>query len=68
MKRSRPVKQIERGRGRELAGLRSWAGCYEEGEIPLLYLVDVEYLTPSATVSIKNYDFISSFSRVGLYL
>jgi hypothetical protein len=33
-----------------------------------LYPVDVEYSTSSATVSIKNYDFISSFSRVGLYL
>jgi hypothetical protein len=38
------------------------------GEIPPLYPVDVEYSTPSATVSIKNYDFISSFSTVGLYL
>jgi hypothetical protein len=36
--------------------------------MPPLYPVDVEYSTPSATVSIKNYDFVSSFSRVGLYL
>jgi hypothetical protein len=33
-----------------------------------LYPVGVEYSTLSATVSIKNYDFISSFSRVELYL
>jgi hypothetical protein len=63
VKRPRAVKQIERGRGRELAGLRKRAGCYEEGEIPPLYPVDVEYSTPSATVSIKNYVFISSFSN-----
>jgi hypothetical protein len=45
VKRSRLVKQIERGRGRKLAGLGSWAGCFEEGEIPPLYAVDVEYST-----------------------
>jgi hypothetical protein len=36
--------------------------------MPQLYLVDVEYSTLSANVSIKNYDFISSFSIVRLYL
>jgi hypothetical protein len=42
MKRSRPMKQIERGRGRELVGLRN-LGWMLEGEIPPLYPVDVEY-------------------------
>jgi hypothetical protein len=54
--------------GESSPGEGSWAGCYGEGEIPPLYPVDEEYSTPSATVSINNYDFISSFSKVGLYL
>jgi hypothetical protein len=64
----RPVKQIERGRGRELVGLRKLGRMlWGRGNTPL-HPVDVEYSTLSATVSIKIYDFISSFSRVGLYL
>jgi hypothetical protein len=51
----RPVKQMERGRVRELSRIRKLDRM-------------LEYSTPSATVSIKNYDFISSFSRVGLHL
>jgi hypothetical protein len=54
VKRPRPVKHIERGRGRELTRLRKLDRCYEEGEIPPLYPVDVEYSTLSATISIKN--------------
>jgi hypothetical protein len=53
VKRLRPVKQIERGRGRELVGLRKLGRMLWEGEIPPLYPVAVEYSTPSATVSKK---------------
>jgi hypothetical protein len=42
------------GLGFDLEFLTSRKDKVEEGEIPLLYPVGVEYSTPSATVSIKN--------------
>jgi hypothetical protein len=66
-KRPRPVKQIERERGRELAGLRKLGRMLRGmGNTPVAPSRR-RVLDAGATVSIKNYDFISYFSRVGLY-
>jgi septal ring factor EnvC (AmiA/AmiB activator) len=60
------AREADRERKRERARRAKEGGpdAMRKGKYPHC----TQYSTPSATISIKNYDFISSFSGVGLYL